>query len=135
MSERGCMMATAPVEAVAAELSLTTLSAQEPPFETAHLRAELTKFLNQNYPLPDGSAMRLGSVKWGVYAFYDYDDEPPDLRIARRSATLARLAQVISERKVQQGLRRALLVQARRLEALAGQRYQHAADTGDDEDG
>lgn len=58
----------------------------------------------------------------------------PDLRIARRAATLAKLAQVISERKVQKGLRRTLLAQARRLEALAGQRYEHAADTGDDED-
>ena len=39
----------------------------------------------------------------------------PDLRIARRAATLARLAQVISERKVQKGLRRTLLAQANRL--------------------
>jgi hypothetical protein len=46
----------------------------------------------------------------------------PDYRIARRSATLARLAQVISERQVKPGLRRALLTQAKRLRWLAERR-------------
>lgn len=46
----------------------------------------------------------------------------PDTRIARRALTIARLAQVISERAVSRGLRRTLLTQARRLERLAGQR-------------
>lgn len=46
----------------------------------------------------------------------------PDYRIARRSQVIARLAQIISERKVQSGLRRTLLVQARRLEWLAARR-------------
>lgn len=46
----------------------------------------------------------------------------PDIRIARRASTLARLAQVISERKVSKGLRRTLLTQAQRLERLASQR-------------
>jgi hypothetical protein len=46
----------------------------------------------------------------------------PDVRIARRAATLARLAQVISERKVNPGLRRTLLVQAKRLQWLAERR-------------
>lgn len=46
----------------------------------------------------------------------------PDIRIARRAATLARLAQIISERKVQSGLRRALLTQAKRLQWLADRR-------------
>jgi len=49
----------------------------------------------------------------------------PDTRIARRAATLARLAQVISERDVQPGLRRTLLTQARRLQHLAQERYAH----------
>lgn len=49
----------------------------------------------------------------------------PDTRIARRAATLARLAQVISERDVQPGLRRTLLTQARRLQHLAKERYSH----------
>ncbi len=47
----------------------------------------------------------------------------PDFRIARRALIIARLAQVISERKVQGGLRRVLLVQAKRLQWLANRRY------------
>ena len=48
--------------------------------------------------------------------------EHRDVRICRRALTLARLAQVISERKVQTGLRQTLLVQAKRLEWLAKER-------------
>lgn len=48
----------------------------------------------------------------------------PDIRIARRALTIARLAQVISERSVSRGLRRTLLTQAKRLERLAGQRLE-----------
>lgn len=47
----------------------------------------------------------------------------PDFRIARRALIIARLAQVISERKVQGGLRRVLLTQAKRLQWLADRRY------------
>lgn len=47
----------------------------------------------------------------------------PDFRIARRSLIISRLAQVISERKVQVGLRRVLLTQAKRLQWLAERRY------------
>ena len=46
----------------------------------------------------------------------------PDVRIARRAQIIARLAQVISERKVQKGLRNVLVVQAKRLEWLAERR-------------
>ncbi len=48
----------------------------------------------------------------------------PDIRIARRASTIARLAQVISERDVSAGLRRTLLTQARRLEKLADERFE-----------
>lgn len=48
----------------------------------------------------------------------------PDVRIARRASTIANLARVISERRVSPGLRRTLLVQARRLEKLAAERFQ-----------
>lgn len=48
----------------------------------------------------------------------------PDFRIARRALIIARLAQVISERRVQGGLRRVLLTQAKRLQWLAERRYQ-----------
>jgi hypothetical protein len=47
----------------------------------------------------------------------------PDVRIARRAATLARLALIISEREVSAGLRKTLLTQAKRLQWLAGERY------------
>lgn len=57
----------------------------------------------------------------------------PDLRIARRAAVMARLAQIISERKVKTGLRRALLTQAERLRWLAEQRFRLAGDTGEDD--
>jgi len=46
----------------------------------------------------------------------------PDIRIARRATTIASLARVISERHVSPGLRRTLVIQARRLESLASQR-------------
>ncbi len=47
----------------------------------------------------------------------------PDVRIARRAQTIARLAQVISERQVQVGLRQTLIVQAQRLEVLARRQF------------
>jgi hypothetical protein len=57
--------------------------------------------------------------------------EHPDIRIARRTQTISRLAQVISERKVKKGLRKVLLTQARRLEWLAQRRLESAADAAD----
>ena len=46
----------------------------------------------------------------------------PDIRIARRATTIAKLAEVISQRSVQAGLRNTLLTQARRLQHLANRR-------------
>lgn len=226
------------------------INATELPFETEQLRTELRRFLDQPYHLDATRTTRLGAVRWGVYAFYDYDNEPiyvgqtkerlgtrirrhltnqrtdavamnvldpfevhtisvwplpqfqerlagdamavahlnalehsvfqqllalsefhavlnekdppaptvqvaipesitgrvvsaqvsqlrdhPDLRIARRAMTLAKLAQVVSERKVQRGLRRTLLAQAKRLQALAQRRFDNATevDAADDE--
>lgn len=57
--------------------------------------------------------------------------EHPDIRIARRTQTISRLAQVISERKVQKGLRRVLLTQAKRLEWLAQRRLERTSDISD----
>lgn len=210
-----------------------------PPFETEDLRAGLTRFLDTPFSDPNGSTVRVGNYRWGVYAFFDYDLEPvyvgqtnerlrtrirrhltnqrtdavamsvldpfevfeievwplpqyelatgkdvdarrhldalervithqaiarshfkailnekdpplgdlhvepppscrgrvvsesvfelrshPDFRIARRSLIISRLAQVISERKVQGGLRRVMLTQAKRLAWLAARRYE-----------
>lgn len=63
----------------------------------------------------------------------------PDIRIARRANTIARLAQVISERDVNPGLRKTLLTQARRLQKLADERFapfssQVPTVSGDEED-
>ncbi|MEU8158783.1 GIY-YIG nuclease family protein [Micromonospora parva] len=52
------------------------------------------------------------------------DRSHPDIRIARRAQTISLLAKNISERKVSRGLRRALLTQTERLNALARARYQ-----------
>lgn len=222
------------------ERNLPTESTTDLPFETHELRNQLGKFLRQEIKCPDTEeTIMLGSIRWGVYAFYDYDREPiyvgqtneslgtrirrhltnqrtdavamsvldpyevcyievwpllelqdtpaksaqkttkerlngleyetyqhllnnskfnavlnekapaepvvrqelppsfkakvvsdavsklrdhPDLRIARRAATLARLAKVIAERKVQAGLRQTLLTQAKRIVDLAERR-------------
>jgi hypothetical protein len=48
----------------------------------------------------------------------------PDFRTARRALIISRLAQVIAERKVQGGLRRVLLTQAKRLQWLSERRYE-----------
>lgn len=52
------------------------------PFEVAEQIEALTKFLaGTKVDVPDHTRggtrqVRLGSVQWGVYAFFDYDDEP-----------------------------------------------------------
>lgn len=48
----------------------------------------------------------------------------PDIRIARRAQTIARLAQIIAGRDVQVGLRRALATQADRMAFLAKSRFE-----------
>jgi hypothetical protein len=223
----------------------------QPPFETAELREGIRRLLDEKFEdSKTGTLRRIGSFKFGVYAFYDYDGEPiyvgqtreslstrvrrhltnqrtdavamsvldpfevcevqlwplpeldglgkndakvrqrldglestiyeallkesqfkavlnekiplyskpgkiptsfrarivsdevmkvrshPDLRLARRAATISRLAQIVSERKVAVGLRRVLVVQAERLFSLADRRFKHfAADPeSDDED-
>jgi hypothetical protein len=47
------------------------------PFETNALRTELKRFFDLPYVDPSTSEVnRIGSFKWGVYIFYDYDGEP-----------------------------------------------------------
>ncbi|MCY3575123.1 MAG: GIY-YIG nuclease family protein [Chloroflexi bacterium] len=50
--------------------------------------------------------------------------EHPDIRLARRTRTIANLARVISERSVRPGIRRTLWAQSRRLEYLARTRLE-----------
>ena len=59
--------------------------------------------------------------------------EHQDIRLARRARTIANLARIISERKVRIGIRRTLLAQARRLEALAKARLDDFASEQDSE--
>ena len=47
----------------------------------------------------------------------------PDVRIARRAQVLARLTQVINERKASSGLRRTLVTQAKRLQWISEKRF------------
>ena len=54
------------------------------PAETAELRRELNRFVGQplskyvnDAPVTKaGRSISVGAVKWGVYAFFDYDGEP-----------------------------------------------------------
>ena len=41
------------------------------PSDVAAIRAEIRRFFQRETPLG-----KLGKIKWGVYAFYDYDGEP-----------------------------------------------------------
>ncbi len=88
-------------------------------------KSEFKAILNEKDP-PPGSlvvdaprSLRARIVSDRVYELRSH----PDFRIARRSLIISRLAQVISERKVQGGLRRVLLTQAMRLQWLASRRY------------
>jgi hypothetical protein len=54
-----------------------------------------------------------------------------DIRIARRAATFASLARLVSERRVDKGLRATLMVQAKRLERLSSERFADFADLPD----
>jgi hypothetical protein len=52
----------------------------------------------------------------------------PDIRIAQRAATIADIAKIIVERKVNKGLRRTLYLQAVRLQTLAKERLDQIAE-------
>jgi len=58
----------------------------------------------------------------------------PDVRIARRAATIPSLARRISERSIKRGLRTTLLTQAKRLERLAEARLKDFPEGAEDED-
>lgn len=63
------------------------------------------------------------------------DRRHSDIRIARRASTIARLSQMISEREVSGGMRRTLLLQAKRLTGLAEDRiHEIGAELPDAED-
>ncbi|MBZ9986700.1 GIY-YIG nuclease family protein [Mesorhizobium sp. BH1-1-5] len=50
---------------------------KRPPLETDELRKGIRSFFHEtDYDDPSGVTKKVGSYKWGVYAFYDYDGEP-----------------------------------------------------------
>lgn len=49
------------------------------PLEAEQLTSKLKAFLSTPYPIPGLTRKRgttVGQIKWGVYAFFDYDNEP-----------------------------------------------------------
>ncbi|MHB8599134.1 MAG: GIY-YIG nuclease family protein [Ktedonobacteraceae bacterium] len=87
--------------------------------DQSELKAVLNeKAIPKGEPIDLPSSYRCSIVPIDIYQLRKH----PDIRIARRTSTIANLARVISEREVSPGLRRALLSQARRLEHLAKQR-------------
>lgn len=80
-------------------------------------------------PLPSCFAVDLVGAE--VAALRDH----PDVRLARRASAIAKLAQIIAERKVSKQLRRVLVAQAKRLTWLAEQRaaaFAHSADESEE---
>ncbi len=98
-------------------------------FEKAIVESEFKAILNEKDPptpkveVPVPDSRRGKVVSDDVYKIRSH----PDYRIARRALILARLAQVISERQVQAGLRKTLLTQAKRLQWLAQRRLDHTS--------
>ena len=89
-------------------------------------RSQFGAILNEKDPPPgtlvvdEPSFVRQRIVSDRVYELRAH----PDYRLARRAQVIARLSQIISERKVQGGLRRVLRTQAKRLGWLAERRFQ-----------
>ena len=64
--------------------SKSGIGTNSPPRETVELRLELERFLNRSLAdfvdkppvTKSNKSIAVGAVKWGVYAFFDYDGEP-----------------------------------------------------------
>lgn len=104
-------------------------------YSQAITQSKFNAILNEKEPPTPKVKVRLPHSHDGVIVSDDVRRirEHPDIRIARRTQTISRLAQVISERKVKRGLRNVLLVQARRLEWLARRRLELSADVSDED--
>lgn len=78
--------------------------------------------------LPD--SFRSRTVPEPVYS----NRKHADIRIARRAGQISELAKIVTERKASKGLRRTLYQQARRLEALAKERFEQIVNSSDPQD-
>lgn len=94
-------------------------------YQTAVANSTFKAVLNEkDPPLPTVAVTAPPSLRWRIVSDHVHKIRShPDFRTARRALILSRLAQVIAERKVQGGLRRVLLTQAKRLQWLADRRY------------
>lgn len=94
-------------------------------YQTAIADSTFKAVLNEkDPPLPTVEVTAPPSLRWRIVSDHVHRIRShPDFRTARRALILSRLAQVIAERKVQGGLRRVLLTQAKRLQWLADRRY------------
>lgn len=110
-------------EKVAAKAHLNALESLV--YNNAIKKSKFKAILNEKDPPPSNvevtlpKSFRAKIVSDEVYRLRSH----PDFRIARRALIISRLAQVISERKVQGGLRRVLVTQAKRLQWLSDRRY------------
>ena len=106
-----------------AETKSTLNSAEFTVFQKVLEESIFDAVLNEAPVIPAPQITLPPSVKGRIVPSPIYERRKhPDIRIARRAMTLAKLAQVISERQVRPGLRNTLLTQARRLEHLASRR-------------
>lgn len=99
--------------------------------------SEFNAVLNEKEPLQPKTKIKVPANFEGQIVSPDVERirAHADIRIARRALTLSKLAQVISERQVQKGLRKTLVTQANRLASLAKKRYQDTlSDPSTDED-
>jgi len=94
--------------------------------------SRLRAVLNEKEMAPKTEIELPQSYKQSIIPAEIYQERKhPDVRLARRATTIANLARVISEREVSSGLRRTLLIQARRLELLAAHRVHELGITAD----
>lgn len=107
-------------------------------FQRVIKNSEFKAVLNEK-PIPPASLMRLPkSYSFPIVPETVFDRRKhPDLRIARRASTIAKLAAIISERAVTPDLRSTLVLQARRLEDFTKKRLEECGgvDPSEDQDG
>jgi hypothetical protein len=91
-------------------------------------KSRFKAILNEKLPPLSATVALPASVSHSLVGTIAVDERKhPDVRIARRAETIARLAAVARERgEVSDGLRRVLVIQAVRLTYLAAERYKEA---------
>jgi hypothetical protein len=92
-------------------------------YRTLRAQSRFMAVLNEQMPVAHDPVDLPPSIRGRVVPAQLWDDRAhKDVRIARRAAHVARLAQMIGEREVSPGLRRTLHLQTQRLEWLSAER-------------